>query len=161
VKSLNKLNYCHGLTLIELLITLSLTGLIIASVYSFYLTGLKKWQSSIAILDYQQSARIAMEKVVHELRYAHGIEIRASACEIRFKRDGDNRNLRFIHRGQEIVFESYPPGSHNYFHNKIALNIKELCFYQTAEGVITVEISTGDGSYSYSLKSAVIPLNFN
>ncbi len=132
-----------GFTLIELLITLSMIGFVVTAVYSFYLAGLAGWQRSIDQAEYQQSARIAMDKIVRELTYAKEISLHQQGQEIRFKVYGDSRTLRFRLVGPQLVYDVYPTSSSIYYHNVVALNINELSFSINDDQLITVMIGAG------------------
>jgi prepilin-type N-terminal cleavage/methylation domain-containing protein len=154
-----------GFTLIEMLITLSMIGFVIAAVYSFYLTGLKGWERSTEQVEYQQSARIALDKIVHELTAAKAVSIKKQGKEIRFNIHGDTRTFRFRLAGPQLVFDVYPPSSHYY--TVVALGITDLYFSKDEHNLITVKV--GAGSFdpksgepirtALYLTSAVLPRN--
>jgi prepilin-type N-terminal cleavage/methylation domain-containing protein len=131
-----------GFTLIELLVTLSIVGFVIAAVYSFYLSGLQGWQRSIDQVEYQQSARIALDKIVRELSGAREVSLHDNNKEIRFRVPGDSRILRFRLVGPQLVFDSYPT-TQFYYHTVVALNITELQFELTGERLVKVRIGAG------------------
>lgn len=150
-----------GLTIIELLVTFAIMGFIIAAIYSFYFAGLNSWQRSVDRIDYSQNARIAMDKMIRELRYASEITIHDHGREIRFKAPHDSkRTLRFRLVGRELVFDSFPTGSTYYFNNKIALEIIELYFLIDQSGLVRIKISSGNDSSTVLLSGAVYPRNF-
>ena len=132
-----------GFTLIELLITISIVGFVITAVYSFYLTGLKSWQQAVDQTEYQQSARIALDKIVRELTDARDFTIRDQGREIRFQIPGDNRILRFRKVGPQLVFDVFPTTDPGYYHNVVALGITELNFENNSSGLINVRLGTG------------------
>lgn len=149
-----------GLTVIELLATLAIAGFIIAAIYSFHLTGIKGWQRSVSRLDDNQSARIAMDKMIRELRYASSVSLHDQGQEIRFTAPHDSyRTLRFRLVGGEIVYDSFPTGSSFYFNNKVALNINSLNFSLNENQLITILIETGQHGNTALLKGSVYPRN--
>lgn len=156
----------RGFTLIELLVAFSIIGFVITAVYGFYLTGLLSWQRSIDQAEYQQSARIAMDKIVRELANAREVTLHHDGREIRFRIIGDSRLLRFRLVGAQLVFDSYPTTIF-YYHTVVALNITELRFEINQNRLITVHVGAGsfnqpDGlapGPAYMLKSAVLPRN--
>lgn len=155
-----------GYTLIELLVTLSIVGFIITAVYSFYLTGLQGWQRSIEQVEYQQSARIALDKIVRELTNAREISLHDNGKEIRFRIYGDSRILRFRLVGPQLVFDSYPT-TQFYYHTVVALNITELYFELAQDRLVKVHVGAGvfdprSDTVSKTvivMKSAVCPRN--
>ncbi|MBW6464787.1 MAG: prepilin-type N-terminal cleavage/methylation domain-containing protein [Bacillota bacterium] len=149
-----------GLTLIELLVTFAILGFILAATYSFYFAGLNSWHRSIDRIDCSQNARIAMDKMIRELRYASEIAIHDHGREIRFKAPHDSkRTLRFRLVGRELVFDSFPTGSTYYFNNKIALEISELYFLIDQSGLVRIKIRTGNNGSAVLLSGAVYPRN--
>ena len=148
----------NGFTLIELVLTLALLGLILACLYSFYLAGLKSWQRGIEQAELQQSARIAMDTMIRELQKAEQFSLHNGNSEIRFRIPGDSRTMRFRLLNDELVWESYPTGSVGYFHNKVALGIKELSF--AAEGnLIAITLVAKSDRCTVSLSSRTRPRN--
>jgi prepilin-type N-terminal cleavage/methylation domain-containing protein len=149
----------NGLTLIELVVTLAMIGFVILALYTFYFSGLKSWHRGIDQMEHQQNARIAMDKMIRELRYASEVAVFDYNREIRFKTPGESRTLRFRLAGQELVFDSYPTGHFNYYHTKVALCIDDLYFSVDQDDLVTISISAGNGSGTVTLNSAVRPRN--
>ncbi len=148
-----------GLTLIELLVTLTIISFLIMSIYTFYLAGLRGWNRSLDHIESQQSARIATDKIIRELRYAYEADLHDQNREIRFKVKGDTRTLRFRLVGEELVYDSYPPGHTNYMHTKVALGISDLYFSIDQNNLVTVTISAEGEKSAVTLKSSVRPRN--
>lgn len=156
------MNFKHsekGLSLIELVVTLAIISFIIMAIYTFYLAGLKGWQRSQDQIESQQSARIAMDKINRELRYAYEISLHDHNREIRFKIKRDSRTLRFRLEGEELIFDSYPKGQFNYMHTKVALGISSLHFSIAGDNLVTVTIVAVNGSNPFNLKTSVRPRN--
>lgn len=154
---MRKMHVQDGFTLMELLAALTILGFVIAALYSFYFAGLSSFNRGIAQMDGQQSARVAMDKMVRELLYAVSIEIRAED-EIRFRLKGDNKVYRFRKAGQEIVFESLT-GKSVYSHNKIALGITALHFSTDETHTVSIALTAGNGGKEVTLSSRVRPRN--
>ncbi len=156
-----------GFTLIELLITLSIIGFVITAIYSFYLAGLSGWQRAIDQTEYQQSARIAMDKIVRELTFAKEISLHKQGQELRFQKYGDSRTLRFRLVGPQLVFDVYPTTSSLYYHNVVALGITEMNFVIDDDQLVVVTIGAGTFNpqsgkaeeTNYLLTSSVYPRN--
>ncbi|OPL11142.1 MAG: hypothetical protein AVO34_03360 [Firmicutes bacterium ML8_F2] len=147
-----------GFTLIEVVVTLTLLGLVLTALYSFYFFGLQSWQRGIDQTEMQQSARIAMDTMIRELQKAEEFSLHKDNSEIRFHVPGDSRTMRFRLLNDELVWESYPSGSIGYFHNKVALGIKELSF--TNQGnLINLTLTAGTGEVSVRLSSSIRPRN--
>ena len=112
-------------------------------------------------MDNQQSARIAMDKIIRELRCAYDIDLSSGqeADAIHFKVKGDSRTHRFRHYGKdEIVFESIYNNKID-AHTKIALGISALQFTIDESGTIFITISAGSEPSEATLTGAVRPRN--
>ncbi|MGM0651707.1 MAG: PilW family protein [Bacillota bacterium] len=148
-----------GFTIIELLITLSLVGFVLVSTCTFYLLGLRSWQRSCASMEAQQSARIAIDTIISELRYAHEYSLHNDNSEVRFKISPDVRTRRFRLAGEELIYESYPTGTFNYFHNKVALGITDLEFEQCNHGLLQVTLAAEIDNCRACLADSIRPRN--
>ena len=156
---MNLIRSNKGLTLIELLVTLTIISFVLASIYTFYLAGLRGWHRSIDQIEAQQSARIAMDKIIRELRFAHEISLHDQSREIRFKITGDSRTLRFRREGPELIYDSFPTGTSNYMHTKVALGISDLRFSVDHNNLVTVTITAHGETGASTLQSSVRPRN--
>ncbi|HHX86761.1 MAG TPA: prepilin-type N-terminal cleavage/methylation domain-containing protein [Firmicutes bacterium] len=146
----------QAFTLVEILVALAILGLIFVGIYSFYLWGVNSCQKGIRRMDNQQNARIAMDYLVDELRFARQVQVTGSH-EIKFWFSGDPKTYIFRQSGEEIVFETkngYPS------HNKIALGVTELFFNQDpAGGNIQITIVSGTGKEQVTLSCSICPRN--
>ncbi len=156
---MNLLRSNRGLTIIELLLTLSMISFIIIAIYSFYITGLRGWQRGTDHMEAQQSARIAMDKIISELRFAHQVSLHDQNREVRFQVSGDSRTRRFRLVNNELVFDSYPTSHPSYFHTKVALGIDELHFHIAESKLLTVSLNAACNNSRTRLTSAVLPKN--
>lgn len=64
------MNYNKGFTLVELMVTLSMTGIIVAAVYSTYTLQQKTYIAQDQVVEMQQNNRVAIFHMVRELRMA-------------------------------------------------------------------------------------------
>jgi len=72
---LKSFRFCQsGFTLIELLIGMALTSLLMAVLISFLFVSLKAWHFGSTQSTLQQTARISLDTMVRELRYAKTIQ---------------------------------------------------------------------------------------
>ena len=64
-----------GITLVELLISLVIMGIITTAAFSFYLNQHKQWIVQDQIADMQQNARVSMDELVDKLRMAGYVDL--------------------------------------------------------------------------------------
>lgn len=157
-----------GLTIIELVIALAVLGFIIAALYSFYLAGLKSWNRSIEHMEYQQTARIAMNKIIKELKFAHQIEygidggpvsINEPSDMIYFRTyvQGNSTRHSFRLKGNQLLFDRRGDCNTIRSANVVALNITGLVFKIVENEKVSVTIMVGDGSHAVTLDGGVRP----
>lgn len=156
---MKRIKQVQGFTLIELLIALAVVGFMLAALYTFYLTGLRGWQRGTASMEAQQSARIAVDTISSELRYAHVLSLHDNNSEVRFKISPDVRTRRFRLLGHELVYESYPTGAFNYFHTKVALGIKELEFELSENNLLEITLSAEVDNCQVIMNGSIRPRN--
>jgi prepilin-type N-terminal cleavage/methylation domain-containing protein len=59
-----------GFTLVEILVVIAILGLVMASIYSIYLTNMKSAYSQEEVVEVQQNLRIAMDSITKDIRMA-------------------------------------------------------------------------------------------
>jgi prepilin-type N-terminal cleavage/methylation domain-containing protein len=151
-----------GFTLIELIATLAILGFVIAALYTFYLSALYSWNNSIDRMEQQQSTRIAVDKIIKELRYAHEAEIRyddQSMIYFRIYIDGRSTLHRFRCSGGQLLFERRRDNDTHYAYNVIALGITNLIFSVDGNNTVFINIQSSEGSRILTLTGCVRPLN--
>ena len=154
--------WAKGFTLIELLVTLAVLGFVITALYTFYLAGLQGWNRSIDHMEYQQSARIAMDKMITELRYAHLVEIRHDNNEIIYFKiniAGKSTLFRFRLSSGQLLFEQRTDLDTHYAYNVVALGISELTFSIDETETVFIMIRAGDESNEIILCGSIRPRN--
>lgn len=156
VKALKTIHSSTGLTLIELLVTLTIIGFIFTAVYTFYLAGLQGWNRGVDHMEYQQSARIAMDKIIRELRYAYDINLNQKQDEVHFKVYGDSRTLRFMLQGESLVQNTIPT---SHYHTVVALGITGLHFDLDQRGLVLITLTAGRDNNIVVLTGSVRPRN--
>jgi prepilin-type N-terminal cleavage/methylation domain-containing protein len=152
----------NGLTLIELLVTLAVLGFVISALYTFYIAGLNSWNRNIDQMEYQQSARISMNKIISELRYAHEVYMLDGDTEtLYFQTDhkGKSTLFRFRRSGQQLLFEQRGSFNKHHSYNVIALGIKEADFHIDANSTVHITIKVGDEFKEFILRGSVRPRN--
>lgn len=152
-------NEC-GLTLVEIVITLAILGAVITAIYSFYLTGLKGWNRSVDRMEYQQSARIAVDRVVNELLTAQEVEIRDNnqrAIYYVIDKDGSPALFRLRLTGDQLALERRD--SHHLSYNVVALGLKDLLFFIDEKNNVHITVITGDDNCEFTVTASVRPRN--
>lgn len=149
-----------GMALIELLMVLGILGLIGGAVFTFYLSGADTWQKGVDRMDHQQSARVAVDVIVRELRFANWVEIADEGREIHFSFMNDEGIYTFKRvgpDGEDLVFlYPYEGGTQQ---GKVALGITGLHFEMDDEKNIHIAVTAGQGARRVTMKSSVRPRN--
>lgn len=160
-----------GFTLLELLITFALLGLVIASLYSFYLAGLQSWNRSADRVEYQQTARIAMNIIIDEIKYAHRvktgveegfIETGAPSEIVYFRAYVEGVSTRFSFRlnGSQLHIDRRRDRNNSILAtNVVALGLTSLDFVVDETGTVHINIEVGEGPEKAVLSGAVRPRN--
>lgn len=152
----------RGLTLVELLMTFAMLGFVIAALYSFYLAGVNSWNRAGVRLEQQQTARIALDQIIGELRYASEVEIRSGNPEmIYFRKPVDDRMRlhRFRLNGNQLVFEGRTESDNHHSYNVIALGLSDLIFTIDDNGLVGIYLKVSDGERETAATGSVYPFN--
>lgn len=139
--------------LIEVLITLAIFSVIMGTVFVFYYNGLKSYSTGSVQVDLQQNARISMDKINNELKWAGVYTIREQGSQIEFYHPGDSKKYTFRQRGRDLEFVIDTAVT------KVAYNLYSLNFNTGESGIIHYEITVKDNEHEYTLSSAVKPRN--
>ena len=150
-----------GFTIIELLITITILAFILAAIYSFYLAGVNSWNRSLERMENQQSARISLDRIIDDLRYAYAVELRDPDSEdvyreVRFKVHDDSRTLRYRLQSGTLVKNTHPT---SHYHMTVALGITELLFSMDESNLISIYITAGQNSSAVQLSGSIRPRN--
>lgn len=149
-----------GYTLVELLLSLTITALLVASIYGCFFSGMRSWQKGAARMDHQQNGRIAMDRIIRELRYAGQVEVLENGAGIRYRGAGGKSYQlgRAGPAGEELVLIHRPEGGAP-TETKIALEITALSFTVDEGNRVTVSLTAGAGPESMTVRSSVRPRN--
>ncbi len=162
----------NGFTLIEMVVAFALLGLVITALYSFYFSGLQNWNHSIRQMEYQQSARIAMDKMIRELQYAHLVKysvdpekgstgLPAEMIYFRTYVEGISTRHSFRLSGTQLNFDLRWNNSNNIRNTTVvALGLSRLEFIIDEDGTVHITVEAGEGSSATALSGAVKPRNF-
>lgn len=150
-----------GYTLVELLLALTIAGLLAGSVCACFFSGIRSWEQGAARIEHQQNSRIAMDKIVRELRYAGAVEVRDGGAEICFTYNGDRKSYSFKRVGPArddlVMIHRQPGGAAT--QTKIALEITALSFLVAEDDRVLISLTSGAGPDSTTICSSVRPRN--
>jgi len=146
-----------GFTLVELMISLAIYSLLSVAMLTMFLTGLQGWESGGDRMEAQQNARVAVDRVVKDLRRAEEVWLKGSS-EVRFSYPGDDKTYSFLVKNSELVLEDYINNQYN-SQQQIARGITGLHFELEPCGKTTVELRAGSGQHQVELRSSVLPRN--
>lgn len=173
-----------GMTIIEIVITLSVLGFVIAALYSFYLSGISGWNRGTEQMEYQQTARIAMDKMIREIRFAHRVKFTDKGrCSIehcstfernrsydlicfRAKKDPSDSEptlfrFRLDRKGgkSQLFYDQRTDNNNHYATTVVALNITGLEFLVDNDDLLHITISAGENEREVTLTGSVRPRN--
>ncbi len=169
---LHKLKHLeNGFTLVEMVVAFALLGLVISALYSFYLFGLQAWNRSDERMEHQQTARIALDKMIRELQYAHLVKCSIDQndcssgvpCEIIYFRinvAGTSTRHSFRLNHTQLHFDRRRDSNNSIRStNVVALGITGLEFLIDEQETVFITVRAGEGSSRVVLTGAVRPRN--
>lgn len=172
-----------GFTLMEILVAISLSLLVIGSLYGIYITSYKSYRKSINKADLNQNVRIALERISRDLRQTNAIITNLPPSEIKFQDGHDTSQIRYINYYrdndnnlyQRISHYSFPIDPFTYVRwNEVDSNNKlpvekedsnqikaEKITSLSFEGsqIITINITAADSENTYSAQTQVLGRN--
>lgn len=82
-----KINRKNGFTLIEIMVASMILFVVVTAVFSIFTMGMSVWQMSNATADNQYSTRMAMQKIIQELRMSKlsAVKIYDAGARIHFQ----------------------------------------------------------------------------
>jgi len=98
----SKANAKRGFTLLEILVAISLSLLIIGSLYGIYVTSYKSYRRNINKADLNQNVRIVLERLTRDLRQTNEITTTLPASEIKFQDGHDTTKIRYINYFRDV-----------------------------------------------------------
>jgi len=149
----------QGFTLVEMVIAVAILVVVMTVACSVFDAGLKFWDKGNRELDLRQNLRIAMEKIVWEVRQGTDLTIVASPWQgIMFDYRGERIRYRFDPTDQEIERAKLVNGSWE-GNNPIAQSITNLSFHwgDQAKQRLIINIVASDGKTTETLRTAVAP----
>lgn len=150
-----------GFSLVELLMGLAILGMVVATIYGCFFAGARSWQKGVERMDHQQNGRIAVDKIIRELRYASYVEALSDNKELCFEFTGDDTIYYFKRVGpaaDDLVL-IYHHVDNTETQTKIALGITGLSFLIDENSNVQITLTSGSGPDSVTICSSVRPRN--
>lgn len=142
----------EGLSVLEVLVSMSIFFLFIFSLLNFYSLGIRTCRHGSARMELQQNARIALYHLDRSFKSMDQFTI-INGQSIEFFYTGDNRKFAYRVRLGEL---EYLVGTTV---TKVAAHMASLELSQCPAGVIHYSITAKDADKEYVLTSAVKPRN--
>jgi prepilin-type N-terminal cleavage/methylation domain-containing protein len=141
-----------GFTFIELLAALTILSVVLGSIAMFYFPSLKFWGKGNETIELQQHGRIAMNRMVRELRQAKEVFIPNNfADEITFTTLNEEQ-FRFYLSGNQLLRSKG--------NNPLASYVQSVNFSYLNEGrTVMIQLNLENKGQSFELRSAVTPRN--
>lgn len=165
------INKEDGFTLVEMMVAFALLGLVITTLYSFYFSSLQAWNRSLDRMEYQQTARIAMDKMIRELQYAHLVKcsigedpdtrgVTGDILYFRIDINGTSTRHSFRLNATQLHYDRRRDSNNSIRStNVIALGVTGLEFYIDELDTVFITVTAGEGPGKTVLRGAVRPRN--
>jgi prepilin-type N-terminal cleavage/methylation domain-containing protein len=170
--NLNKLNN-RGFALIELIIVIALIALAFMGMYNLFSGGMKSWTTGSSQINAQQNIRMAMDKMIREIRHAgYGVKsgekipLKGSdqiKFKVDFELDGTLKEIHYYLVGG-VLYKSINGSGIPVTNSEFSIKYLIFDYYIPDTNVelitITMEVdSDKDGKTDFTLKSEVKPRN--
>ncbi|NMD33779.1 MAG: prepilin-type N-terminal cleavage/methylation domain-containing protein [Firmicutes bacterium] len=150
-----------GFSMVELLMGLAILGMVTAAIYGCFFSGVQGWQKGVERMDHQQNGRIAVDRIVRELRYASYVEPLSGGEELRFEFTGDDKIYYFKRVGPAaddlVLIHRHPDNTVT--QTKIALKITALSFFVDEHNNVQINLASGTGPDRITIRSSFRPRN--
>lgn len=152
--------YMPGLTLIELILTIAIVGIVITSIVIVLDLGLNSWRSYDDKAELLQNGRIAMSRIIGELRYADAASVVFSAGSLNFDTiylidsDSGTENIDYI-LTSNVLYRSVDSLNQT----EVASFIDTFTITSTITGLYQIELGLSDGNNQITLKNMAYPRN--
>ncbi len=141
-----------GLTLIEVIITVSIIAIILSGIYGVLGGSLNIWKISSEQMDLQQNARIALNTIEMDLKRADTIQPSSSKTKISMRVGYDI--IGYELSGDKIQRTSFGAG-----HNPLAYSVEKLQFdyYPSVNdcSLVSISLELKNERQTYKLSSKV------
>lgn len=142
------------MSLIELLLTLSLIGIVILLTFNVLMFSRKIYNKSVAQDLMQSSTRVTSDLITRELRNAKEINSEKESIE------NDSKYYLLCVKENQLVKETIENGE-IVSENKFGENLVELKFFSTDINIIKVIVTSKDKDKEYSLDFEFLLNNIN
>lgn len=151
----------RGITLIELVVSIAIFGIIIATIYSFYVTGVKGFARGTSTATNQVSVRRVSNEVAREIRKASNVEVPDSYTIILRDEVGNMlAEIKYISTDNTIKVDYYTEaadGSWVFSHNrKLA---ERIGFFEATTNsdktIVTIESIGNSEGYTDKLETVI------
>lgn len=136
-----------GMTLVEMLVALALTGIIFTGFMSVYWFASYAFEREYCQADIQYSARQAKDKVFNDVRESKSFCILDGGTELRLTKN-DTQVHYYVRNEQLYRDDDISPPS------PVACNIKEVYFYSSAPGLLEITITSTIEEQEFILEAA-------
>ncbi len=137
----------RGYTLLELLAALAITGMVVAALGGLLLNGFRACQRVEARSEVQEAARVGLEMIARDIRSCQSLR---EITEDRVIMNGaDGSRLEYFVSSQTL-YRSIRGVS-----NPVANQVQDLSFREVYPDLVEVSLTTGDGEFSYPLRTRV------
>ncbi len=148
---MNLLSNQKGLTLLELIISVGLLGIIMAAGLTLYLTGVKTWKTGDVQLELQQNARIAIKTISEAVRDAKTVEVLDEGNRISIVTN-KGENIEFYYKDKKLMRKK------NHTSNTVANYVENIVFKKESSLIfISIEVKKED--HSVELETKIFPRN--
>ena len=153
----------RGITLIELVVSIAIFGIILATIYSFYVTGVKGFARGTSTATNQVSVRRVSNEVAREIRKASNVEVPDSDSYTIILRDEvGNMPAEIKYIGTDNTIKAYyyteaADGSWVFSHNrKLA---ERIGFFEATTNsdktIVTIESIGNSEGYTDKLETVI------
>jgi len=104
-----KLKIEKGFTLIEVMISIAILGIVAALAYQMLSGGQNMWSQDLALVELQQKARQSLQRMSKEIREGTSVEITEEGQRISFI-DPDGSNISYYYLAAELIEDSQSQG---------------------------------------------------
>ena len=162
----------NGVTLIELLVGLVISGIIIAGIYRVFIAQTRAYTVQEQVVEVQQSIRSAMELMLRDIRMAgyasnvnpvtlaasifpgdNTLTVRTDAIRVEYQRGGNRNTVAYYINANSLMRDSDIGG--NVTTEELLQNVNPLNFTYGVDGIVGFDTSQ-DGAMDYQNGDGII-----